>query len=68
MWLLGIELRSSGRAVSALNHQAISLTPMVLVLKITNSRLIIRETQDNQFGEHSSGYVGRHLQVAKSWK
>jgi hypothetical protein len=25
MWLLGIELRTSGRAISALNHGAISL-------------------------------------------
>jgi hypothetical protein len=27
MWVLGIELRTSGRTVSALNHCAISLAP-----------------------------------------
>jgi hypothetical protein len=29
MWLLGIEFRTSGRAVSALNHWAISPTPLI---------------------------------------
>jgi hypothetical protein len=33
MWLLGIELRTSRRAVSALNLGAISPTPQHLVLK-----------------------------------
>jgi hypothetical protein len=32
MWLLGIELRTSGRAVSALNHRAISPVPEFLFL------------------------------------
>jgi hypothetical protein len=31
MWLLGFELRTFGRAVSALNHGAISPTPCILM-------------------------------------
>jgi hypothetical protein len=34
MWLLGIELRSSGRAVSALNHLAISAALFSCYFKI----------------------------------
>jgi hypothetical protein len=33
MWLLGFELRTSGRAVGALNHQAISPALCILLLK-----------------------------------
>jgi hypothetical protein len=32
MWLLRTELRTSGRAVSALNHGAISLAPVDFVV------------------------------------
>jgi hypothetical protein len=32
MWLLGIELRTSGRTVSALNHEAISPAQSILLL------------------------------------
>jgi hypothetical protein len=34
MWLLGFELRTSGRAVSALNRRAISPAPIADVLNI----------------------------------
>jgi hypothetical protein len=34
MWLLGIELRTSGRAASALNHCAISPAPLGRILSI----------------------------------
>jgi hypothetical protein len=33
MWLLGIELRTSGKAVSALNCGAISLAPEHIIFK-----------------------------------
>ena len=33
MWLLGIELRTSGRTASAFNHRAISPAPNSVVLK-----------------------------------
>jgi hypothetical protein len=33
MWLLGIELRTLGRAASALNHEAISPAPLALFYK-----------------------------------
>ena len=36
MWLLGIELRTFGRAVSALNHQAISPALVALLNQITS--------------------------------
>ena len=39
MWLLGIELRTSGRAVSALNHWAISLS--LLISNFTYPRTLI---------------------------
>jgi hypothetical protein len=32
MWLLGFELRTSGRAVNALNHWAISPAPQIFIL------------------------------------
>jgi hypothetical protein len=35
MWLLGIELRTSGRAVSALNQWAISLTQIFYIFTVT---------------------------------
>jgi hypothetical protein len=34
MWLLGIELRTFGRTVSALNHRAISPAPGTLILRV----------------------------------
>jgi hypothetical protein len=34
MWLLRIELRTSGRAASALNHRAISQVPKSIFLKV----------------------------------
>jgi hypothetical protein len=34
MWLLGFELRTSGRAVSALNHQAISIPRVHIIIRI----------------------------------
>jgi hypothetical protein len=33
MWLLGFELRTSGRAVSALNRRAISPAPRISIFK-----------------------------------
>jgi hypothetical protein len=33
MWLLGIELRTSGRAVSVLNHRPISTAPVHYLFK-----------------------------------
>jgi hypothetical protein len=37
MWLLGIELRTSGRAVSALNHWDISPAPVQFILIVRNN-------------------------------
>jgi len=37
IWLLGIELRSSGRSASALNHQAISPAPKKILIKASTS-------------------------------
>jgi hypothetical protein len=34
MWLLGIELRTYERAVSVLNHGAISPAPFILIFEI----------------------------------
>ena len=36
MWLLGIELRTSGKAAGALNHWAISLAPLSSILNFKN--------------------------------
>ena len=43
MWLLEIELRSSGKIVSALNHWAISLAPrFILLLIILQQRVTVK--------------------------
>ena len=42
MWLLGIELRTSGRAVSALNHRGISPDPLCYLLAM----LFIRQKSE----------------------
>jgi hypothetical protein len=45
MWLLGIELRTSGRAVSALNHQAISPVPKPLLSEHLHIHMVDRTHQ-----------------------
>jgi len=41
MWLLGIELRTSGRTIRALNHWAISLAPWFLFFHCASSAWLI---------------------------
>jgi hypothetical protein len=48
MWLLGIELRTSGRAVNALNRQTISLAPF-------NSFLYTTKIKSNQASQVAKG-------------
>jgi hypothetical protein len=52
MWLLGIELRTFGRAVSALNAQAISLAPKATFFK--EQHLIGAGLQFQEFSPLSS--------------
>jgi hypothetical protein len=51
MWLLGIEFRTSRRAVSALNHRAISPAPTPRFLNGSHSDWKEMESQSS-FGLH----------------
>jgi len=64
MWLLGIELRSFGRAVSALNHWAISpaLQPQFLKVKM------FKKNKNYKLNQISWDWDGRGGRIARSLK